>query len=148
MCISFPSLTVQIYPLGQIRSAEWGETVRKRAGNSGVQIPNNRHLNQGLSQQKTIGICPKANAERNLLAVLDWQAATDTEAACSALLALDLVDGVLAKTRRVLLQALLQPLGNSTLGVDGSPVVEVTCLRALKPDIFGVLVLGHDALAS
>ena len=82
------------------------------------------------------------------MAVLDWQAAPGTEATCAALLALDLVDGVLAKTRRVLLQALLQPLRNSTLGVDRSPVVEVTCLRALKPDIFGVLVLGHDALAS
>ena len=82
------------------------------------------------------------------MAVLDGHAAPDTEAACAALLAFDLVNGVLAKTRRVLLQALLQTLRNSTLGIDGSSVVEVTCLRALKPDIFGVLVLGHDALAS
>lgn len=64
------------------------------------------------------------------------------------LLALDLVKRVLTKTRGVLLQPLLHLLGDTPLGVDGGPVIQITCLRALEPHVFGIFILGHVALAS
>ncbi len=64
----------------------------------------------------------------------------------ACLLALDLVQGVTPQAWALLLDARLQFGGDATLDVDGRPVVQLTGLRALQPDVFSSgLLLRHCA---
>jgi hypothetical protein len=60
------------------------------------------------------------------------------------LLPLNLVEGVLAKTRAILFVSLFYLFVNSTLHADTCTVIEITCFRALEPNIFSICcLLGH-----
>ena len=62
----------------------------------------------------------------------------------SNLLPLNLVEGVLAKTRAILFVSLFYLFVNSTLHADTCTVIEITCFRALEPNIFSICcLLGH-----
>lgn len=56
---------------------------------------------------------------------------------------LDLVEGVLAKTRTELFKALLDLLINAALDADLRAIVEVTSFGALQPHIFTVHLFGQ-----
>ena len=54
------------------------------------------------------------------------------------LLALHFVQGVAAQTRAVFLEPVSQSSGNTTLDVDGGPVVQLARLAALEPHVLSV----------
>jgi len=56
--------------------------------------------------------------------------------AARGLLALDLVERVLAQTRAILPKARLNLVGDTALGADFGAIVQITGLGALKPHIF------------
>ena len=62
----------------------------------------------------------------------------------SNLLPLNLVERVLAKSGAILFVSLLDLFVNSTLHADTCTVIEITCFRALEPNIFSICcLLGH-----
>ena len=66
-----------------------------------------------------------------------------SKSAPKMLFPLDLVEGVLAKTRTELFKALLDLLINATLDADLRAIVEVTSFGALQPHIFTVHLFGQ-----
>ena len=67
----------------------------------------------------------------------------DTPKCPRYLFPLDLVKGVLAKSRRELLKAFLDLLVNAAFDADLRAVVEVTGFGALQPHIFTVHLFGQ-----